>query len=129
MSKKVLVIFPDEGMLDFLKSVLSLEGGDKYEVETEWNLKKALEAIERSHPDLLLMEAAPLNLGIGHEEFQVLTEIRKRYPDLKIVILIDCEEKDLIERAKQMGVEDYLIKFDIEETLTVVRKKLGNPSP
>lgn len=125
MSKKVLVIFPDREMLDFLKSILSLEEGYPCEVETEWNLKKALEAVERSRPDLLLMEAAPLDLGIGHEEFQVLTEIRKRYPDLKIVILIDYEEKDLIERAKQIGVEDYSVKLPIDAIITLVRKKLG----
>ena len=49
---------------------------------------------------------APLDLGIGREEFQVMTEIRKRHPTLTIVMLIDFVETDLIEKAKQLKVED-----------------------
>lgn len=124
MSKKVLVVYPDEGMLELLKLALSSEVGYHCEVETEGNLKKALEAVESHRPDLLLMEAAPLDLGIGHEEFQILVEIRQRYPDLKIILLIDFEEKDLIEKAKQIGVEDYAEKLPIEAILTLVGKKL-----
>ena len=70
---------------------------------------------------------APLDLGIGREEFQVMTEIRKRHPTLTIVMLIDFVETDLIEKAKQLKVEDYIVKFDIEEILTFIGEKLGTP--
>lgn len=122
MAKKILVVFPDERMLDVLQSVLS--GLGDCEIETEETVKKSLEAIERTHPDLLLMEIAPLDLGVGREEFQVLTEIRKQYPTLMIVMLIDSEYSNVIEKAKQLGVEDYLVKFDLEEALTFLSKKL-----
>ena len=125
MSKKILAVYPDEATLGILKSSLCELGG--YEVETEAEAQRALEAIERTQPDLLLMEVAPLDLRVGREEFQVMTEIRKRHPTLTIVMLIDFVETDLIEKAKQLKVEDYIVKFDIEETLRFLGEKLVTP--
>jgi two-component system KDP operon response regulator KdpE len=82
--------------------------------------KDAIDACERSHPDLLL-----LDLGLPDMEgFEVIRAIRE-WSNLPIVVLsVRGAERDKV-RALDMGADDYLTKpFGVDELLARVRVAL-----
>ena len=61
--------------------------------------------------------------------FQVLEYVRanKRIKDLPVIVLSNVGEKQMIERIRQLGADDYLIKahFVLDEIIEHVTKVLN----
>lgn len=68
--------------------------------------REALEVCARDLPDVVLMDLElPESDGIS-----AMKDIRRLYPDVKVLILTSYQEPDLVERAVHGGASGYLLK-------------------
>lgn len=76
-------------------------------------------------PDVLL-----LDLGLPRRDgLQVLTDVRGRYPNMKVLILSASEDKDQVYRAICNGAAGYLLKTsDPDEILSGIRDVIHGTS-
>ncbi len=79
-------------------------------------LTKALRALERSLPDILLLDLSlPDSSGL-----QGLYRLRGAYPELPVVVLTGLDDASIADRAIAAGAQDYLVKSaDITPDLLV----------
>lgn len=115
---KVLVIEDDAGIQEFLKELL-LDNGFNSEIATDGIL--ALQNIKKSPPDLIL-----LDLGLPKMSGEtVCLEIKKKYPDIPIIILTAKGESNDIVNGLNLGADDYITKpFVADELLARVKARL-----
>ena len=107
--RKILIVEDSEVLLGLLKDGLTKEG---YNVISAEDGKTALKMIENSHPDLVLLDIAlPEMDGIS-----VLKEVRGNPATsfTAVIIISNSGQPVEIEKVKQLGIEDYLIKTDFE---------------
>jgi len=121
MSNKILIAEDDEILGRILSEKLKKWN---YQVRLAKNGVEALEMIEADKPDLLLLDILmPVKNGM-----EVLEEMaQKGYTkEVAVIIISNSGQPVEIEKAKSLGVEDYLIKtnFDPEDVLEKVTKVL-----
>ena len=77
------------------------------------NGKEAVQKANALKPDLIILDLTiPMLSG-----FEAAREIRKTLPDVPILILSMHESELLIEQAKKIGVQGYVIKREVAKTL------------
>ncbi len=119
---RVLVVEDDTHLLEGIRTVLELDG---YAVETAENGKQALDLLHSDHPlpELIVSDIMmPLMSGI-----ELLSEVRKQREWVKIpfIFLTARSERSDVQRGKQLGVDDYLIKpFDAPDLLIAVEARI-----
>ncbi|MBI1257511.1 MAG: response regulator [Chloroflexi bacterium] len=120
---RVLIVEDDINLLEGIQTVLEL---DDYSVISVENGKQALAVLRESAvlPDLIVSDIMmPQMDGI-----QLLREVRKVPLWIKIpfIFLTARSEKTDIQRGKQLGVDDYLVKpFDADDLLIAVESRLN----
>lgn len=70
------------------------------------NQQELLSLLEKEEPEVLLLD---LNLN-GQDGFTILEQLRPRYSNLKVVIFTMYEEGFMIEKAKKLKANGYLLK-------------------
>lgn len=103
--KKILVIEDEKPLLMAIKSKLELEG---YDVVFAEDGEKGAELIRSEKPDLLLLDI----LLPKKDGFEILEGLEKDKIKLPIIIISNSGQPVEIERAKRLGVRDFLIKAD-----------------
>jgi two-component system, chemotaxis family, chemotaxis protein CheY len=85
-----------------------------------------LETCKGSKLDIVLLD---MNLSDG-DGLNVLRKIRLMHPDLKCIIVSAIDQKDIIEKAKNLGALDYVIKpFRSERLISAVDDAItGKPA-
>jgi DNA-binding response OmpR family regulator len=118
MVNKILVVEDDQSIQEFLKEYL-LDNG--YAVETASDGVQALNSLKKSQPDLVL-----LDLGLPNVTGEaVCLEIRKKYPDLPVIILTAKDDVSDVVRGLNLGADDYITKpFVSEELLARIKARL-----
>lgn len=120
--KKILLIEDEEIMIDLLQRKLSQEG---YALKIAKDGEEGLAAMKKEKPDLVLLDIIlPKKNG-----FEVLEEKQKdgAIKDIPVIIISNSGQPVEINRAKDLGVKDWLIKteFDPEEVKAKVKKQIG----
>lgn len=72
------------------------------------------EMLERGQPDVLLLDVSFPNGGSG---IDFCPEIRKHFPDVKILMLTSYAESNVIARAFDKGAHGYVLKNSASEEL------------
>lgn len=118
--KKHIVLVEDEQTLANLIEIGLKKAG--YSVQSASNGKKGLILIEKSKPDLVLLDIMLPGLG-GFDILEMLHRERV-LPDLPVIIISNSGEPIEIERATKFGVRDYLIKvnFNPNEVIEKVNR-------
>lgn len=119
----ILVVEDDINLLEGIRTVLELEG---YRVLTAENGEHAL-GVLRNAPQLPELVVSDIMMP-RMDGIQLLEEIRKMPGWLAIpfIFLTARSEKGDIQRGKQLGVDDYLIKpFDADDLLIAVESRLN----
>lgn len=109
MNKTRVMIVDDhalvrEGIIAFLRPI------DDIEVIAE--ASNGLEAIEKAakfKPDIVLMDIALPELG----GIEATVEIKKKNPDIKILVLSQYDDRGYVSRLLKAGVSGYLLKHAV----------------
>jgi DNA-binding response OmpR family regulator len=103
----VLIVEDDLSILNLYKTKLSSSG---YNVATAENGALGLESVEKSTPDIILLDVMmPVMNG-----FEMLKKLRsdKKYQDIPVIILSNYGEVDQMTEGFTTGATDYLIKAE-----------------
>ncbi len=117
---KILICDDEEGIRESLKLVL----GDHYELVSVDSGDMALEVLSHSKDIkvMLLDIKMPKTHGLD-----VLQEIKKKYPRLKIIMVTGYKSVETAAEAARLGASGYIIKpFKSQEILDTVKKNLGS---
>ena len=122
VAKKILIIEDEEIISNLLAKKLSQVG---YEVKTAFNGQEGLEILEQEKPDLVLIDIVmPKKDG-----FETISEVKgdPTLKDIPIIIISNSGQPVELDKAKEMGVNDWLIKtdFDPQEVIQKVKKQIG----
>lgn len=107
--KKVLVAEDERPIANVLLLKLKHSG---FEAEAAYNGNEALEMMEKNKYDILLLDLVmPLLDG-----FAVLEKLREQKNKIPVIVLSNLGQEEDIERAKELGANDYFVKSDIAIT-------------
>jgi DNA-binding NarL/FixJ family response regulator len=85
--------------------------------------KEAVLAAEREHPDIILMDVLMPEMG----GIEAVGLIKKKYPEIKIIMLSTYDEDEYIRAAIMAGASGYLLKaISPTELITVIRALKNN---
>jgi two-component system phosphate regulon response regulator PhoB/two-component system alkaline phosphatase synthesis response regulator PhoP len=119
-SKKTILIVEDD---EFLRSLTAkrLEK-ENYHIEVAVDGENAISVIETIHPNLILLDL----LLPGKDGFEVLKKIRgtDATKAIPVIIFSNLGQKEDIEKAKALGVDDFLIKanFTLDDVVGKIKK-------
>jgi DNA-binding response OmpR family regulator len=118
MANTVLIVEDDAGLQKYLKELL-LDNG--YSVQTASDGVQALNSIEKLAPDVVV-----LDLGLPNMSGEaVCMEIRKKYPELRVIILTAKDSVSDIVQGLNLGADDYMTKpFIADEFLARIKARL-----
>lgn len=115
-AKRILVVDDDEMICDLLKETFQRK---KYEVEIALKGKEALDRIRENRFDLVLSDIRLPDIS----GMRVLTEIKKEWPDLGVIMITAYGSIKNAVKAMKQGAFDYIPKpFDLDELEMVVDK-------
>lgn len=117
--KKILIIEDEEIIVDLISKKLLNEG---YNISVARDGEKGVAKAKEERPDLILLDIVMPKL----DGFGVMEEIQNS--DLEgtpIIIVSNSGEPVELDRAKELGANDWLIKteFDPQEVLNKVKKQ------
>jgi NarL family two-component system response regulator LiaR len=72
-----------------------------------------LELLEKSLPDMVITGISMPRLS----GFDAAKKVKELYPQIKVLILTDYNEKDFLDRATSNGVDGYILKQEMDEEL------------
>lgn len=110
MINKILVVEDDSGIQEYLKELL-LDNG--YSVEASSDGIEALNKIKKVHPELVILDLGLPNMA-GET---VCLEIKKKYPDIPIIILTAKDTASDVVNGLNLGADDYVTKPFVAEVL------------
>lgn len=117
-SRNILVVEDDTGLQKYLKELLI---DNNYSVQLASDGVTALNSIQKMAPDLVLLDLAlPVMSGEA-----VCLEIRKKYPELRVIILTAKDGVADIIHGLDLGADDYITKpFLADELLARIKARL-----
>jgi len=122
MPKKILIIEDEEIMFSLLEKRLKGEG---YDIQIARDGQAGLAMMRQEKPDLVLLDIIMPKMN----GFDVLEAMRadSSLKDVSAIIISNSGQSVELDRAKELGVKDWLIKteFDIQEVLAKVKKQLN----
>lgn len=114
MEKKIKVLLVDD-QLDFINGLarLLMAGFQDFDVITADGGKPALALLEKSEVDLLITDLQMPEMN----GLQLMTEIHRRYPAIKVIILTGFGTIEKAVEAVRLGAYDFLTKPVASEQL------------
>ncbi len=116
--KKILLVEDDEALSTIYQ--IRLEAED-YDVRRVSNGEEALSATLEYKPDLIILDVMMPKVS-GFDVLDILRDTPQT-KDVKVIILTALSQDADIERAKKLGVDDYLIKSQVVIAEVVERIK------
>jgi len=120
--KKLIIIEDEETLLNLLDKKLNQEG---YSVDIARDGEEGLEKIRNNRPDLILLDIVMPKMG-GFEVMEILRK-DEELNTIPIIIISNSGQPVELDRAKELGVVDWLIKtdFDPQEVVDKVKKQFN----
>lgn len=120
---KILVVEDDNFLRDLLARKL---GQENCEFLAAIDGENALKLMDDEKPSIVLLDL----ILPGIDGFEVLSKI-KQNPEIKdvpVVILSNLGQDSDIQKAKELGADDFLIKanFSIDEVISKIKELIGN---
>ncbi|HRY20171.1 MAG TPA: response regulator transcription factor, partial [Flexilinea sp.] len=122
MARKVLVIDDTRNIQIMLRDFLESQG---FEVEIAGDGIEAFDSIERSQPDLILLDIMMPNM----DGYQFISQLR-RTSDLPVIMITAKQQEADIVHGFELGADDYITKpFKLRELLMRMRAVLRRSTP
>ena len=117
-SKTILLIEDEEVLADLLEKKLNREG---YDVHLAEDGEVGLQKMRELKPDLVLLDIVMPKVG-GFEVMEKASQ-DEMLKDIKIMVVSNSGQPVELEKAKEMGAVDWLIKtdFDPQEVIDKVK--------
>ena len=115
---KLLIVDDESDIREFARNFFKKR---QIEVFVASGGRQALEIVTKESPDLILLDVRMEEMtGI-----EVLRELRKNNPSVKVIMVSGVEEEETIAEAKTLGVIGYIHKpFILEELEKIVLAQL-----
>ena len=123
MSKqRILCIEDDKTLSEAYASKLTMEG---FEVETVMDGSQAIIKLEDTEYDLILLDLMLPKIG-GIEILELLRASKWTNANKPVIILSALNNNSDMNKAKELGVNDYLVKSDVspDSVLEKIRENL-----
>ena len=119
--KKVLIVEDDEFLRSLNAKRLETEG---FKVVIAVDGQSALDLIPKEMPNLIFLDL----LLPGIDGFEVLKKIKAdaKTKDIPVVVFSNLGQKEDIEKAHNLGAQDFLIKanFTLDDVVTKIKEIL-----
>jgi DNA-binding NtrC family response regulator len=116
MKAKILVVDDVDTIARVYARFLEREG---YQVQIAFNGEEALLQYEKFKPDLIISDIRMPNMS----GFDLATEIRKRNPDQKIILMTGyADEVEVLEQQKSHGFPFFTKPADLQTTVSKIVK-------
>jgi len=116
MEKKILLVDDDKELCELYKITLTAEG---FIVEVADNGETALSEIMKQKPDLVILDIMmPKIHGIDTLDILKATPETK---EIKVIILSALSDQKMIDRAKDFGAVDYIVKSQVDMATVIER--------
>jgi DNA-binding NtrC family response regulator len=107
-SQKILIVDDDVAVSTVVKMTLE----DKYDIASTTSAKSALKYLSEYSVDLILLDIKMPNMN----GIDALEEIKKRHPEIIVVMLTGYASDENIEKGKTLGAHGFISKpFDVQE--------------
>jgi two-component system response regulator AtoC len=114
----VLVIDDDPGVREYMEALVSRQG---YRVSAVADGESALASLNERRPDLITLDV----VLPGMDGLAMLAELKRRLPDVPVVMLSGHGQARNIVEAMKLGASDFLRKpFEVEELELAFQKAL-----
>lgn len=113
---KVVIYEPKTFFRALIADLLEREG---HEVLVSENIKSLAASIYEFNPEVILVELSELK----ERDNEFLMALKKSFPTLPVICLVDAEKKELVVRYLRAGVFDCVSKPIIKEELLISVKK------
>ncbi|PIV10247.1 MAG: response regulator [Candidatus Portnoybacteria bacterium CG03_land_8_20_14_0_80_41_10] len=119
--KKILIIEDEEVLLELLQKKLTQEN---YQIDVARDGQEGLNKAKESKPDLILLDIIMPKMG-GFEVIEKMNQ-DEELKSIPIIIISNSGQRVELDRVKELGVKDWLIKtdFDPKEVVAKVKKQL-----
>jgi len=110
-----------------MKSVIDWEGnGFRYAGEAS-DGAEALELLDEVNPDIVLTDIKMPNVN----GIQLIEAVKKRKPDVRILVLSSHDEFDYVRSAMKLGADDYVLKasVDPDKLIRLLKETAGKLPP
>jgi len=115
---KLLIVDDEMDVREFAKNFFQRR---KIEVAVSSSGEEALEMLVKEKPDLVLLD---VRLG-GMDGIEVLSKMREMQDNTQVIMVTGVNEKETSDKAKELGVVDYIHKpLKLDELEEVVLKRL-----
>jgi CheY-like chemotaxis protein len=111
--QKILLVDDEQDFLDLYQEMLSQHLSALPDVRTANNGSRALSMLESESYALLILD---LNMP-KMDGLQVLAIARRKYPELRVVVLTGLRDEQFRTRAYAMGVDQYWIKPETDQEM------------
>jgi DNA-binding response OmpR family regulator len=100
---RLLVVDDEHDICDFVRNFFKERD---FDVDIAHNGEEALALVERESPDIVLLDMKmPVMNGL-----ETLRRIKKRDPDIKVIMVTAVDNEDMMDMAREMGVHEYITK-------------------
>lgn len=114
---KILLVDDEREFVESLSERLQLRDLD---AEIAYDGEQALEALEASRPDLMILD---LRMP-GIDGTEVLRRVKRDHPEVEVIVLTGHGTDDDEEEIRKLGASAYLKKpVDINQLVSTIRKK------
>lgn len=115
---KLLIVDDEKGITDSLKDFFQNRG---FSVKAANSGEDALEEVKKDRPDIIFLDIRMR----GMSGLDVLERVKKADKAIKVIMLTIHEEKEIADKARQLGADEYITKpFRVDYLEEVVIKKV-----
>ncbi len=117
--------------------ILLIDGNEHFRKQIIWALEGDFEFLEakdrntaircledKKRPDVILTELfLPPRSDYLDEGLTVLKEFKENVPDIKIIVVTTIDREDIIDKTRELGADDYIVKpFTVEQLRNSIQK-------
>ncbi len=101
---KLLVVDNELDICNFVKSFFEMRG---FQVTTALNGDDAMAKLALVQPDIVILDVV---MRRETEGIEYLPKIKQAMPNVRVIMVTGVDDKDTVEKAKQLGADDYITK-------------------